>query len=87
VGHKIGGCEAAQTNSNTFPGLPIIIDTVHQLQEKLGGVKAHDAAFQFVDPEFQAAADEAYVGLSCPNISLSSAWDIFIVVVDILDNN
>jgi hypothetical protein len=65
--------------------ITINMKTVHQLREELGGVEARDAAFRFVDPEFQADADEAYVELGCPDITLLSAWDIFIAVADILN--
>jgi len=61
------------------------METVHRLREELGGQEGREAAFQFVDPEFAATADDAYIELDCPSITLASAWDVFVAVLDILN--
>jgi len=63
------------------------MDTVDQLREDLGGKDAREAALRFVDAEFEARADEVYSNLHYPEITLASAWDIFIAVVDILSHD
>ena len=63
------------------------MDTVHQLREDLGGKEAREAALRFVDAEFEARADEVYGDLNYPEITLASAWDIFVAVVDILSHD
>lgn len=60
------------------------METVRKMREELGGLEAREAAFQFVDPIFAAEADAAYVDLGCPVIALTTAWDVFLGVVDIL---
>jgi hypothetical protein len=59
-------------------------DLVKQLREELGGLDGRAGAFQFVDDEFAATANDAFGSLGFPLISLSSAWDIFVAVDDIL---
>ena len=59
------------------------MDTVYQLREELGGAEKCKQAFQFVDAEFEALADNALGELNYPDI-LSSLWDIFVAIVDIL---
>ena len=56
--------------------------TVQQLQEELGGREGRDQAFCFVDAEFIALADDALADLDYPEITLASAWDVFIAVSD-----
>ncbi|KAH7929145.1 hypothetical protein BV22DRAFT_1029764 [Leucogyrophana mollusca] len=60
---------------------------VQQLREALGGREARDLAFRFVDAEFEAMADEALGGLEFPDITLSSAWDVFVAIVDTLSRS
>jgi hypothetical protein len=67
--------------------IKVNMDTVHKLREGLGGVEKHEQAFRFVDAEFEALADNALGELSYPDITLSSSWDIFIAVVDILSRD
>jgi hypothetical protein len=59
-------------------------ETVQRLRDGIGGIEGHEEAFRFVDAEFAAEADDALAELGYPQITLSSAWDIFIAVVDIL---
>lgn len=58
------------------------MESVKKMREELGGNDARKAAFQFVDPVFAAAADEAWGELGYPDITLTSAWDVFLAVVD-----
>ena len=58
--------------------------TVHELRMDLGGAEGRKQAFRFVDVEFEALADEALAQLNYPDITLSSAWDVFIAVHDLL---
>jgi hypothetical protein len=61
--------------------------TVHQLREELGGEEAREQAFRFVDAEFEALADDALADLDYPEITLSSAWDVFIAITDVLSGD
>lgn len=61
--------------------------TVRQLREDLGGAEGREQAFQFIDAEFEALADEALAELNYPNITLSNAWDVFIAVNDLLSGD
>jgi hypothetical protein len=63
------------------------LDTVHQLREDLGGTEGRQQAFRFVDAEFEALADEALAELKYPDITLSSAWDVFVAVNDLLSGD
>jgi hypothetical protein len=58
--------------------------TVHQLRGDLGGAEGCKQAFQFVDAKFEALADEALAELNYPDITLSSVWDVFVAVNDLL---
>ncbi|KAL0945345.1 hypothetical protein HGRIS_000843 [Hohenbuehelia grisea] len=62
----------------------INLDTVSRLRDGIGGVEGRAKAFAFVDPEFQALADDALGQLEYPGIDLRTAWDVFVAVVDIL---
>jgi hypothetical protein len=57
-------------------------ETVRHLREAYGGLETRDRLFRFVSQEFQAEADEAFVDLGCPIISLESGWDVFKKVVE-----
>ena len=61
--------------------------TVRQLRMDLGGAEGREQAFRFVDAEFEALADEALAELNYPDITLSSAWDVFIAVHDLLSGD
>lgn len=61
--------------------------TVRQLREDLGGVEKCEQAFRFIDAEFEALADSALAELNYPDITLSSAWDVFIAITDILSGD
>jgi len=50
----------------------------------LGGAEGHKKAFWFVDAGFETLADEVLAELNYPDITLSSAWDVFIAVHDLL---
>ena len=62
------------------------IETVQAMRKELGRMEACKAAYQFVDPVFTAEVDAAYVDLGCPAIAHTSAWDVFLGVVDILES-
>jgi hypothetical protein len=49
------------------------------LRGDLGGAEGRKWAFQFVDTEFEALAE-----LNYPDITLSSVWDVFVAVNDLL---
>lgn len=59
-------------------------DMIHELRDGIGGEEGRRLAYQFVTPEFQAAADDAYAELGRPRITLTTAWAIFEDVVDVL---
>lgn len=61
--------------------------TVRQMRMDLGGTEGHDKAFRFVTAEFEAQADAALAELKFPQITLSSAWDVFVAVNDLLSND
>ena len=63
------------------------MNTVQQMREDLGGAEGREKAMRFVDVEFQAEADEVLAELKYPNITLSSAWDIFVAVHDVLSGD
>ena len=63
------------------------LETVHQMREDLGGAEGRQQAFRFVDAEFEALADEALAELNYPDITLSSAWDVFVAVNDLLSGD
>ena len=67
--------------------IKVNMNTVHQLREGLGGIEKREQAFCFVDAEFEALADNALGELNYPDITLSSSWDIFVAVVDILSRD
>jgi hypothetical protein len=50
----------------------------------MGGAEGREQAFRFVDAEFEALADGALAELNYPDITLSSSWDIFVAVHDLL---
>lgn len=60
-------------------------ETVQHLRESYGGEEARDRAYRFVSTEFQAEADDVYVALGCPTITLQSGWDVFVKVVAALE--
>ena len=66
--------------------IQVNMETVWEMRKELGGMEARKAAYQFVDPVFTAEVDAAYVDLGCPAIALTSAWDVFLGVVDILES-
>lgn len=60
------------------------MESVHRLRDEMGGHEAREEAMQFVSEEFAAEADNALGQLGFPPITLSSAWDVFLAVDDIL---
>jgi len=63
------------------------MDIVRELREELGGTEGREQAFRFVDAEFEALADDALAELNYPDITLSSAWDVFVAVNDLLSGD
>ena len=57
-------------------------DIVRGLRDEIGGEEARRQAYQFVTPEFQAEADGAYTDLGSPHITLTTAWAVFLAMVD-----
>ncbi|KAK7026162.1 hypothetical protein R3P38DRAFT_2947356 [Favolaschia claudopus] len=78
---QAGRVDARDCSIKVRPGL------VHELREAYGGMEAREKTYRFVSPNFQAAADEAYVFLGCPDINLDSIWGIFTDVVKYLDEH
>jgi hypothetical protein len=78
--------EAVRATSHNC-SIKVNMDTVHQLREGLGGVEKREQVFRFVDAEFEALADNALGELNYPDITLSSSWDIFVAVVNILSRD
>jgi len=76
--------EVVASARNCF--IRVDMDSVKQLREEFGGTEGRAEAFKFVDDEFAAEADEALGVLNFPLITLSSAWDIFVAIGDILVN-
>ena len=60
------------------------MNLVQDLRERLGGQAGRDLAFRFVDDEFAAVADNAWTQLGCPEVTLMSAWDIFVAIANLL---
>lgn len=60
------------------------MESVRRLRGEMGGHEGREEAMQFVSEEFAAEADNAFGALGYPLITLSSAWDIFVAVDDIL---
>ncbi|KAG8982316.1 hypothetical protein FRB90_006878 [Tulasnella sp. 427] len=56
-------------------------ESVQRFRDALGGEDGRKEAFDFIDDEFRALADGAYVALDLPPISLSNVWEIFVMVV------
>jgi len=77
--------EVRATSRNCSVNVNMI--TVGQLREELGGAEKRDETFRFVDAEFEALADNALADLNYPDITLSSSWDVFIAVTDILSGD
>ena len=59
---------------------------IRELRDGIGGEEGRRQAYQFVTPEFQAAADGAYADLGYPRITLTTAWTVFVAVVDVLES-
>ena len=59
-------------------------ELVDELRNQIGGEEARRQAFDFVTPEFRAEADNAYVKIGSPPITLGTAWSIFLAVVNVL---
>ena len=59
-------------------------DMIQELRNGIGGEEGRRRAYQFVTPEFQAAADGAYADLGYPRITLATAWAVFQAIVDVL---
>ena len=57
------------------------------MREDLGGIEGREKVMRFVDAEFEAQADGVLAELNYPNITLSSAWDVFIAVHDVLSGD
>ncbi|KAI1794272.1 hypothetical protein LXA43DRAFT_883738, partial [Ganoderma leucocontextum] len=60
------------------------LDMIRELRDQIGGETARREAYQFVTPEFQAMADTAYADLGFPRITLTTAWTIFLTMVNVL---
>ena len=60
------------------------MNLVQDLRERLGGQAGRDLAFRFVDDEFAAVTDDAWTQLRCPEVTLMSAWDIFVAIANLL---
>ncbi|KIO32077.1 hypothetical protein M407DRAFT_18893 [Tulasnella calospora MUT 4182] len=56
-------------------------ETVRRLRTGIGGKEGRKKAYEFVDEEFRALADGAYVALDLPPVTLSNAWEIFVLVI------
>lgn len=59
-------------------------DMIRHLHDQIGGEEAHQEAYQFVTPEFQAEADGAYADLGYPRITLKTAWTVFHAIVAVV---
>ena len=57
---------------------------IDELRDEVGGEEGRRQAYEFVTPEFQAAADGAYADLGHPRITLTTAWMVFSNVVNVL---
>ena len=47
-------------------------ELVQELRERLGGEEGRRQAYSFVPPQFQARADDAYVAMGAPKITLTN---------------
>lgn len=56
-------------------------ETVRHFRESYGGEEARQKAYRFVSEEFEAIANDAYIEMGMPKITLGSAWDIFTIIV------
>jgi len=70
----------------TYHNCTVWVDmhTVHDLRMDLDGAEGCKQAFCLVDVEFEDLTDEALAELNYPDITLSTAWDVFIAVHDLL---
>jgi len=73
--------DAVQATARNF-SVQVDMATIQQLWEELGGREGRDRAFCFVDTEFIALADDALADLDYPEITLASAWDVFVAISD-----
>ncbi|KAF7975981.1 hypothetical protein HWV62_8132 [Athelia sp. TMB] len=62
------------------------MESVRRLRDEMGGHEGREEAMQFVSREFSAEADSALGQLGYPTITLSTAWDVFVAVDDILSH-
>ena len=59
-------------------------ELINELRNQIGGEEGRRQAYEFVTPEFCAEADEAYIDLGSPPITLVGAWKLFFAVVAVL---
>ena len=59
-------------------------ELVEELRDQIGGAEGRRQAYEFVTPDFRAEADEAYIDIGSPPITLVTAWNIFVSVVNVL---
>ena len=59
-------------------------ELISELRDQISGEEGRQQAYEFVTPEFHAEADEAYIDLGSPPITLVRAWKIFFAIVEVL---
>ena len=62
------------------------MDKITELRDSLGGVQARNEVMRWVSPEFQACADEIYLTMRSPHITLLNVWQIFSEMAALLPN-
>ena len=71
---------------DNYDGHPVYItvaqDTVRDLRLQLPVTR--DEAFRWVEDEFQSTADTLWDRMGRPNITTSSAWDVFVQMAELL---
>lgn len=65
-------------------GIRVRKELVDQLRQSIGGMAGRELALSFSTPRFQKIADNAYLSLGSPEITLNTAWKVWKAMVNLL---